>query len=87
MRQRRRRKNRSRGFLDEGQLLHLLGTGADDHAADAVAVSIQKLSGGMDDHVGTESDGLLEIGRHESVVDHEVHFLAAADLADGGDVG
>ena len=80
------RKNRSRGFLHEGQLVGLLFGGADDDAAQAVAVAVEKFCGGVNHHVGSQRDRLLEVWRHESVVHDQFHFLAAAYLADGLDV-
>ena len=47
-------KNRSRGFLHKGQFVGLLLGGANYHAAEAVAVSIEKFRGGVYDHVGSE---------------------------------
>src|SRR5208283_802814 len=62
-----RRQDRSRGFLKKRELLRLLGLGANHDSAQAVAVSVEKLRGGVDNHIGAELDRTLEIRRHESV--------------------
>src|SRR5690349_3587595 len=55
------RKNGAGGFLNESELCGLLLSGTDDDPAEAVAVSIEKLGSGVNHHVSTEGDRLLEI--------------------------
>src|SRR5258708_26127941 len=81
-----RRENRSRSFLHEGQLVSLFFLSADYNAAQAVAVSIQKFCGRVDNHVRSQSNRLLEVWRHESVVHHQFRFIAPAYLAAGRNV-
>ena len=81
-----RRENRSRCFLQEGQLFGLLRLGANNDAAQSIAVAVQEFRGRVDHHVRTQRDGLLEIGRHEGVVNYDFHFSAVANVADGGNV-
>ncbi len=78
-----RRKNRPGSFLHKGQLLGLLRNGAYNDSAQAVAVAVEEFCGGVHNHVGAQRDRLLKIWRHESVVDYQFYFLAAANLADG----
>jgi hypothetical protein len=81
------RKDRSRDFLYESQLLGLFRAGADHDAPEAVAVAVKEFGGRMDDHIRSQSNRLLEIWRHESVVYNQLDFLAAANFADGLKIG
>ena len=81
-----RRQNRTGGFLHESQFVGLVLGGAHHNAAEAIAVPIQKFRGGVDHHIGSQRNRLLEVWRHESVVHHQFHLLAAAHLADGFNV-
>ena len=76
------RKNRARAFLQESEFLGLLRLAANHYASQTIAMAVEKLRGGMDHHVRTQRQWLLKIRRHEGVVDYELNFLAAADLAD-----
>src|SRR5208283_4988868 len=58
------RQDRARRFLDERQLLRLVLRGADQHAAEAIAVSVEELRGRVHYDVGAELDGLLKVRRH-----------------------
>src|ERR1700693_670650 len=82
-----RRKNGSGGFLCKSQFVSLLLGGANHDPAEPVAVSVEEFRGGVHNHVGSEPDRLLKVGRHESVVHDQLHFLAAAYLADGPNIG
>ncbi len=49
-------------------------------------MAVEKLGGRVNHHVRAQRNGLLEIGRHESVVDDQFNFLLAANVADGPNV-
>src|SRR5215472_7533769 len=51
------RHNRAHRFLDERKLLRLIVTGADDHATQAITVTVEKFCGRMHHHVGAKLDG------------------------------
>ena len=81
-----RRENRSCGLLQKRQLFGLLARGANHHPAQAVAMTIEKFRGRMDDHVRSQRDRMLEVWGHECIVDDQLDFSAMADLSDGFDV-
>ena len=49
-------------------------------------MSVEKLCGGVNHHVSSERNRLLEVWRHEGVVHYKRHFFAAANLANGCDI-
>ena len=55
-------------LLHESQLFHLLCSCTDHHPAKPITVAIEKLRRGVNYHVCTQRNRLLEIRRHESVV-------------------
>ena len=61
---------------------------ADHEARDHVAVAVEVLGGGVDDHVGAQLQRLLEIGGGKGVVhnDPDRGVIAVGDGRDGGDV-
>src|SRR5208282_473787 len=77
------RQDRASGFLKKRELLRLLGLGANHDSAQAVAVSVEKFRGGVDNHIGAELDRTLEIRRHESVVHDNFGTVLVAEFADG----
>src|SRR5579862_1636234 len=66
------RQDRASGLLHEGKLLGLLACTAYQHAAETIAVAVEELGRRVHDHVGTEANWLLEVRRHECVVDHHL---------------
>ena len=49
-------------------------------------MAIEEFCGGVHDHVCAQRYGLLEIGRHEGIVDDQFGFLAVAYFGDGGEI-
>ena len=50
-------------------------------------MAVEELRRRVQHDVGAQLDGLLEVRRHEGVVDHDFAAALVRDLADGGDVG
>ena len=66
-------------ILDE-----LLGT--EDGAAEAAALAVDVLGGGVDDDVGAEFEGMLKQGCREDIVDGDDDAGRMRDIRDRGDV-
>src|ERR1039458_6148446 len=81
-----RRQDGTGAFLKKSQFLRLLGLGADHDPSQSVAVSVEELGGGVDDHVGAEPDRTLKKRRHESVIDNHLNTTRMAEFADGAKV-
>src|SRR5579862_1417212 len=80
------RENRSRAFLQESELIRVLLPCADDNSAKTIAVAVEELRRRMYDHVRSQCERLLEIGRHEGIVDNQQHLFAPADRTDGAEI-
>ena len=65
-----RRQNRTRGVLEVFEAGQVLGVARHQDPADAIAMSVQVLGGGVHHDVGPQLEGPLEIGGHEGVVHH-----------------
>src|SRR5207244_8699541 len=72
-------------LLHKPQLLGLLRFGAHHHSAKPITVAIAKLGRGVNYHVCTQRDRLLEVRSHESVVHYYFNFLTMAYFADRSD--
>ena len=82
------RHDGARRVLDEMEPLGVFFIGHRHHAADAVAVAVQELGGGVQDDIGAQCQRTLQIRTHERIVDHEsaVGFVTC-DLGDRLNVG
>ena len=75
-----RAEDRAFGILHEPQPLDVIVAYRHRHAADAVAVAVEKLGGAMDDDVGAEFDGALNVRAGERVVDDHKHAVRVRDV-------
>src|SRR6266404_390337 len=65
----------------------MLGLGGNDHAAKAVAMSVQEFSRRMDHEISAQRDGPLEVRRHESVVYNQLCSATMRQPRHCGDIG
>ena len=69
------------GVLHESQPLDVIVAHGHHDAADAVAVTVEKLGGAVDDEVGAELDRTLDVGAGERVVDDHEGLVCVSDVA------
>src|SRR5262249_53771017 len=75
------------GVLEEVvQVVLHIGLRPQHHAAEAAALAVDVLGGGVDHDIGAELQGLLQHRGGEHVVDHDDGAGGVGDLGDGGDV-
>ena len=74
------------GVLVERELLADRGVPRDQGTADHVGVTAQVLGQGVQDDVGPEGEGLLQVGRREGVVHHAERPGAVGELGRRADV-
>src|SRR5258708_7138193 len=81
-----RRKGGAGGTLNEIDFLGFFLARDDYAAAGAVAVAVEVFGHGVDNNVGAQSDGALQIGSQKSIVDDEYGVALSGELGHGGNV-